>query len=45
MDVENIVPSHIVTDLANGFKEWKPLDITPRATDLHDHNFCLRFFG
>ena len=36
MEEERVLASHVVGELANGFEEREPFDVTDRATDLRD---------
>ena len=48
MDIEDVFPAYIISELTYRFKERKTLDISDGAADLDDHYIIViadRFYG
>ncbi len=45
MDVENVVPSHIVPHLPDGLQEWQAFDVADRPANLGDDHVGAGFSG
>ena len=45
MDIEHVIPPHIISHLSNGFQKGLPFNIADGAPDLDDDHLRLGFLG